>query len=399
MLTSNTLQRPAQFFDMLENLNFQRSGSTSSIRTFGDASAAPFQNLSQLESMMQRGPSFQQANQRYAAFQNLMDSGFGGQGVGSDLLQNLFSKKTPEQLAEYGKSLKNNLMQAQMNPMGAVSSLASGLGDRQWTASGSARATAFKKDFNFATEGDWGHVDVRNQVSFLDAAASGYATAGIKDGNFFGRVGGQAGVDLMRVKTQANVNIDGVGQLDFKGDARIGAHAQGSAGVQVGKDGVHAEIGASAFAGAQAKAQGSWKSESGAQINFGASAVAGVGAEAGAKVGFKNGKLDFNLRLGLALGVGARFNVGFSLDFKKIGQNIKKAFTDPIGFVKDRFVGLFKKVKNIGGAVVSVAKKIGKGIAKVGKKVVDGIKKVGTKIKNGLQKAGKKIKNFFKKLF
>lgn len=398
MSSSMSIGNPAQFFNMLENLNFQRSGSVGHTQAYGSAPSQQFTDLSQLESMLRQTPSFQQANQRYQAFENLF--GAMGPAQGQDVLNDLFARKTPQQLEEYGKTLKNKLMQAQMNPMGAISNGASALGlDRQWTASGAVRGTALQKDFNFQTQGDWGHVDIRNQVSLLDAAASGYATAGLQDGNFFARAGGEASVDLARVDTQGNVKINGVGELDFNGTARVGAHAQGFAGVQMGKDGVHAEIGGSAFAGAEAKVQGTWKSESGAQAHFGASAVAGIGAEAGAKVGFKDGKLDFNLKLGLALGVGARFNVGFSLDFNKIGQNIKKLFTDPVGFAKDRFLGFANKIKNIGGAAISVGKKVVKGVADLGKKAVGFAKNVGGKIKDGLKSAGKKVKNFFKKLF
>lgn len=398
MRASQLTQNPTQFFDMLEKMNFQHSGSTGTTQAFGSAPATTFTDLSQLESMMRQQPSFQHANQRYQAFGNLFDSGAGMGGVGQEVLNDLFARKTPEQLAEYGKTFQNKLMQAQMNPMGAIGNAASSI-NKEWGTSGSVRGTALKKDFNIAAQGKWGHADIRNQVSFLDAAASGYAAAGVRDGNFYAKAGGEASVDLMRVQTDANVKINGVGELDFQGDARIGAHAQGYAGVQMGKDGVHAEIGGSAFAGAEARASGTWKSESGAQANFSAAAVAGIGAEAGAKVGFKDGKLDFNLKLGLALGVGARFNVGFSLDFNKIGQNIKRIFTDPVGLIKEKFTGFVDKIKDVGKGVVNVAKKVGEGVKKVASKVVDGVKKVGSKIKDGIKSAGKKVKNFFKKLF
>lgn len=396
--------QPGQFFNMLDNLNFQASGQTGQMQGFGSLQHLQGQqlnSLNQLESMLYQQPTFQQADQRYQTFQNLFDTGFGswGQG-GQEVLNDLFARKTPEQLAEYGKTFQQKLLQAQMNPAGALADAQGALGlNKQWSASGAVRGTAFQKDFNYQTSGNWGHVDIRNQVSLLDAAASGYATAGTQNGNFFAKVGGEASVDLVRVQTQGNVNIKNFGELNFQGDARVGAHAQGFAGVQMGKDGLHAEVGGSAFAGAEARASGTWKSASGAQANFSAAAVAGIGAEAGAKVGFKDGKLDLNLRLGLALGVGARFNVGFSVDFKKIGENIKKMFTDPVGFIKDRFNGFMNAAKSIGENVINVGKKVVDGVKNVGKKVVDGVKKVGSKIKDGIKKAGSKVKKFFKSLF
>lgn len=388
MISNNALS----FLRSLENV--QRSGQTGFVQNYGDSNVQQFQSLQQLESMLRQQPSFQQANQRYNMFQNLFNSGFGGNG--QQMLQELFARKTPEQLEAYGKALKQQMMAAQMNPMGAIGGAAGALGaNKEVGVAGSARGTAYSTDLNFGAQGKWGYADVRNQISLLDAAAAGYAAAGHRDGNFYAKAGGSASVDLVRVQTQAKVKLNNFGELDFQGDARVGARAEGFAGVQMGKDGVHAEIGGSAFAGAEARAQGSWKSNSGATANFGASAVAGIGAEAGAKIGFKDGKLDFNLKLGLALGVGARFNVGFSLDFNKIGERIMKMFTDPFGSIMDTFNDFAGKLKTVG----SIAKKVGKGIAKVGGKVVDGIKKVGGKIKDGLKKAGNKVKNFFKKLF
>ncbi len=395
-----SFNNPAQFFNMLENLNFHNSGQTSSIRTYGDASMAPFTNLAQLESALRGGATFQHANQRYEAFRNLYDanSGFGAlKHQGQEVLNHLFSRKSPEELEAFGKALKSQLMQAQMDPVGSAARLANELGWKGVSKSGSARGTALRRDFNFAAQGKWGHANIQNQLTLLDAAASGYAQAGTHGGNFFARAGGEASVDLVRLQTRGNVNLKGLGQLDFVGDARVGAHAQAHAGVQFGKDGVHAEIGASAFAGAEARASGTWKSNAGASANFSAAAVAGIGAEAGAKIGFKDGKLDFNLKLGLALGVGARFNVGFSLDFNKIGKRIKSFINNPIGSIKKTFSGFTKKLK---GKLSSIAKNFTQKLQKKAREfVTKSVKKIGSKIKSGLKKAGKKVKKWFKKLF
>ncbi|MGC7294849.1 hypothetical protein RBA04_22840, partial [Mycobacteroides abscessus subsp. massiliense] len=82
-------------------------------------------------------------------------------------------------------------------------------------------------------------------------------------------------------------------------------------------------IGADAFAGAEATAKGS-VDLGGVGAGVTATGYAGVGAAANVDVGVKDGKLTAKGTLGAALGLGGKIKIDVSIDPKAIATNIGK---------------------------------------------------------------------------
>ena len=194
------------------------------------------------------------------------------------------------------------------------------------SGSTSAHETAYEKDFDLATKGDWGSANASGKISVFEADVHAHGEAGIEDGKLYasGVIG--AKVNIVHAQGNAKVKIDGVGELDVNADLTVGANGKIYGGIQIGKDGMHAQLGGKAFAGVEASVSGTWTSDAGASISAAAGLKAGVGIEGKLQVGLKDGKLDFKLNFGLALGVGFKLSINFSIDFNKLGQSIANFF-------------------------------------------------------------------------
>lgn len=166
------------------------------------------------------------------------------------------------------------------------------------------------------------------------------ASGNIESDNFIGaRVTGELGLRVGRDGLPA-VGIGGEAFVGARTDARGGGEARlmgiglaGNAtvsamvGVQaggeasVGLGGVEAS--ASAFAGTSIAASGS-ASLAGVGASGSAEAWAGVGARAELDLGYTDGKLQFKLGVGAALGIGGAASIGFTWDPNKTITDAKR---------------------------------------------------------------------------
>jgi hypothetical protein len=133
------------------------------------------------------------------------------------------------------------------------------------------------------------------------------------------------------VGAEANVNAGYNGTLDIEGvNHQLGAEAQGYAksfagaevedriDLNVSSDGAYGRIGGEAFAGVKAEVGGSGAisidGKDFARGEGGVNARAGVGVEGNIDVGYQNGKINYGMDMGVALGVGAGYHYNGSVD-------------------------------------------------------------------------------------
>jgi hypothetical protein len=105
-------------------------------------------------------------------------------------------------------------------------------------------------------------------------------------------------------------------------------------------DGAFLRLGGKAFAGAAASVSGSTSLGKLMSVYGSADAYAGVGGGAGVDIGLEDGKFKFSTGAGLAVALGAGYNVGFSVDIgevAKLGDGIGKDLSEkPIPMVWDK---------------------------------------------------------------
>lgn len=119
----------------------------------------------------------------------------------------------------------------------------------------------------------------------------------------------RAALDLARA--QHTVDL-GPGKVDA--DARVGARAEASGSVGVGPDRVGAEVGAEAFAGAEANVGASVGDEGTVAAEAGAGVRAGVGGGGNAEASFEDGKLKLGASVNAAFGVGGKLSGGITVN-------------------------------------------------------------------------------------
>lgn len=239
------------------------------------------------------------------------------------------------------------------------------------------------------------------------------AQASVKVGEVAAYAGASASVDLKNLKINAEVHagveanlvdaqasahlkLGNIGDVDAQGRARVGADALGQAGLGFDPKNGTINVGASgeAFTGARANVGGNVELGP-VGGHAGVAVQAGLGIEAGVDVGLKNGKFSFNLDFGFALGIGIRFNLGFSIDFKKIGKGIVDGVKAIGKGFKKLGKAMAKGAKKMKKAAKKAVKWMGKTAKKAAKKVKNLAKKAGKKVKNVAKKAGKKLKKLF----
>ncbi|WP_372894374.1 hypothetical protein [Stieleria sp.] len=152
-----------------------------------------------------------------------------------------------------------------------------------------------------------------------------------------------------------------VGRVDIKnrlsGESFTGTELGGNAGLS--QDGVG--LGANAFAGS--RVSGRLGTEVGTVgVGTTGEAWSGLGAEADARVGMKNGKLKLKGELGAALGVGGKIGVDASIDFNPIARDVSR---------HSRNVG--KAASAVGRDLSKTSKTVSKDVKRTGKKVVNDI--------------------------
>lgn len=179
----------------------------------------------------------------------------------------------------------------------------------------------------------------------------------------------------------------GIGHAEIYAEGFFGVQAEAYAGLTAGKDGVMLEGGIDAFAGMYV--------ESGVRGEvFGVGGHAsgfvgwGVGFKANAGIGFKDGKLSFRLKLFAGLGAAIGFDVGFSIDVRKLGQHLKNAGKKVVD-------GVVNAAKAVGSGIAKAAKAVGNAAKKTAEAVADTAKKAGKAVKKAAKKTWNKIKSWF----
>ncbi|MBV9750806.1 MAG: hypothetical protein JO157_18525 [Acetobacteraceae bacterium] len=188
------------------------------------------------------------------------------------------------------------------------------------------------------------NVGLGNKNASLSAsvlAANAFAQAGLladwKRRRLALNVNVGASANLADASVQANEHV-GSGMLgaggSVQGTAAVGANVQAQAGLTMDalKGKLKADLGADAFAGADATAQASTEADlAGAK----AQVTGAVTGYAGAGIGLKadgtfdplHGKFGFNLDGGVALGLGAKLDVGANVDLSDVPHEISKGAT------------------------------------------------------------------------
>ncbi|MCB9641793.1 MAG: hypothetical protein H6728_01840 [Myxococcales bacterium] len=211
----------------------------------------------------------------------------------------------------------------------------------------SGRVAASDNQFQGSVGGDWGHANFQGEAHFLEAQGQVKGEAGIRGANVYAHGEASFSANLARIEGKGQVKINGVGELNVQGNVTIGANGRAYGSVQIGKDGVYAEVGGKAFVGVEASVSGTWKSDNGATVSASAAFKAGIGIEGSAKVGFKDGKLNLKIDFGIALGVGFRISLDISIDFNKLGKSITDFFSKLFGGGGDKNVDLSKMLKKM----------------------------------------------------
>lgn len=173
------------------------------------------------------------------------------------------------------------------------------------------------------------HFAAEGEISVLEASVSGSGAVDVSGG----RLTAVGHVEAQATLVDASGSIDarlGPASLEASGSAYVGAKATADGAVSIDPaHGVYAaKIQAKAFAGATAEATARGSIGDVASGEIGVGAWAGVGARFSLDAGFKDGEFKFKVDIGAALGVGFNVNIGFSVNFKKIGEKISGFFKD-----------------------------------------------------------------------
>jgi len=363
-------------------------------------------DFSQLGRAAQKNTNLAFTCERYDYFNALMQAGQIPQGQEKRVMQDILSCETPSELGSFRKSADYSYFSnktyehsatfgdktqgnSSSNPLlglagEAAGHIAESLGIGSVEAQGRLQGAVWSGSLDETIGNEDANLRVRARLALLEGELRGKAGAGYKDGNFYAHASASGSLDLIRFDAELNGKIAGVGEAHVKGHARVGVNGQANARVQIGKDGVYAEGGFSAFAAAEAKVDGSFSLESGAKGKFSASALVGFGAEANFSAGYKDGVARFKCDLGLAFIFGARFSFDVSIDFNKVGN----FFLNTGKKIANTFTSFGKTLKSAGSKVAKFAQK-------VGSKIKEGAEKVINKAGSFLKKAGSAILGIF----
>lgn len=155
----------------------------------------------------------------------------------------------------------------------------------------------------------------------LEASVGTYtAEGGTEFGQGSASAHGKVGVYAAKVNAGASAEYRGRGYRvggEAKGEAWVGAEAQGKAGVKVSWEGVEAEAGGEVFVGGKAEATGELHGEvagiKGA-VQGKAAVSYGIGAKANFKAGYREGEISLKAELGATLGLGVDLGVDVNVD-------------------------------------------------------------------------------------
>lgn len=260
-----------------------------------------------------------------------------------------------------------------------------------------------------------GQIDKTAQGKFGSAFVSGNTNIGAR-GRVFGDLSlkdktayigaeGEVGVHATYNGGYSSPNIRIAGQevginANVGADVFVGASGKGKLEVSLKGNEPHVSVGGEVFAGARASVQGgaaaTINGQQVAEVHGKAEGWAGVGAKADLDVGFKNGKLNFDVDFGAALGIGGAVDLGFSVDVGAIGKGI----VNGLEHVADHAVDDIENLgKDLGKTAATVGHEIEHTVETVAHDVGKVASNVGHSIEHAAEDAGKAIGNFFKKIF
>ena len=210
----------------------------------------------------------------------------------------------------------------------------SGLGSGGGTTIGELEGEWFLTDFgniDQSDQGDWGSAYVKGSTKILDLSGQLYYNfdADWDKKTISAGVGAKGSIEIVGAHYEAGYSTPGIdfgedSRIDLNSkvnlDAYVGVKGNIDLGITLGKEN-HLDVGAGGFDGTSASLAGKIGAGEMADVNGDIKAWAGIGAKAGFHIGFKDGKLDIDWGLGLALGAGLEWDLGFNVDFGEIADS------------------------------------------------------------------------------
>src|SRR5204863_4275774 len=170
-------------------------------------------------------------------------------------------------------------------------------------------------------QGQWGTAFINGSTN---AGARGrvFGDFSLKDRRAYIGAEGEAGLHATYNAGYSTPRVTIAGQevgidAGVTADVFAGAAAKGKIDISLKGNEPHVAVGGEVFAGARASIQGgvgaSINGHQVAEIHGKAEGWAGAGAKANLDLGFSHGKLNFDVGLGAALGIGGSVDWGFSV--------------------------------------------------------------------------------------
>ena len=241
-----------------------------------------------------------------------------------------------------------------------LSSLGSGGGTTVGGLKGSWNAYEFGQ-IDEKAEGDWGSAYAKGSTQILGLSGEVYYKAGLdteKETINLG-VGAKGSMEIIGAHYEAGyktppLNI-GDEEVDINGkinlDAYVGATGKAEIDLTVGWGEANAKAGIGGFDGAHASTAGEIGIGDLGKATGNLKGWTGIGAKAEFGAGYKDGKVNVDMGLGLSLGIGAEWDLGFQIDFSEVADTglevmkdigleeeaewIENTVNDGIGFVGD----------------------------------------------------------------
>ena len=275
-----------------------------------------------------------------------------------------------------------------------LSDLGSGGGTTAFGLEGSWNLAEFGK-IDEKAEGEWGSAYAKGSTQVLGLSGQVYTNIGVNTDtkSITAGIGAKGSVEIVGAHYEAGyktppINIgdetvDLNGQVN--GDAYVGVKGSAEIGVSLGGEN-YVKAGAGAFDGANAELKGKIGVGDIGDVHGELGAWAGVGAKAEFKAGFEDGKLNVDMGLGLALGAGAEWDAGITIDFSEIVDTGLEAMKE---------IGLGEEanwIENTAGDIIGfagdVAKETGETLEDIGGEIGDAADDTGDAIGEALDAAG-----------
>ncbi len=215
-------------------------------------------------------------------------------------------------------------------------------------------------------------------------------------------VGVMASAEASASFQTAGINIGGE-RLDLRGQGtvRVEAGAKAEANLEVNATisppRANVDIGGRAFAGAKAEARGQIGIGGFATLKGQAGVWAGAGAEAGVKLGYKDGKISFGFNAGAAAGYGFGAGWGVEVDVKKLANAAVGAGVQAAVKGIDYALHPEKAVLDAVKTVTTIEKTVDKVTDAVDKGVTSVVKSAAKAASSMVRGAAKAINNVIKK--